>query len=109
MSFDNRLDNFDKLIKLVAGIPLYAPNENDLKVVTLTATLNDLKAKNAAVIAALVPLSNARIARNEALYNPKTGLVATAIEVKAYVKSLFGATSPQYKQISSLEFKTQKF
>ena len=109
MSYDNRLDNFDKLIKLVAGIPLYTPNENDLKVTTLTATFNDLRAKNAAVIAALVPLSNARIARNEALYNPKTGLVATALEVKTYVKSLFGSTSPQYKQISSLEFKSQKF
>ncbi len=31
-------------------------------------------------------------------------LVETAFDVKKYVKSVFGATSPQYKQISSLEF-----
>ena len=38
----------------------------------------------------------------------QTVFCATAKEVKAYVKSVFGATSPQYKQISGLEFKSIK-
>ena len=104
MSYDNRLDNFDKLIKLVASIPLYTPNEADLKVTALTAVYNDLKAKNTAVIAATAPLSNARIARNEVLYKPLTGLYDIAIDTKTYIKSVFGATSPQYKQIKGLLF-----
>jgi hypothetical protein len=60
-SFDFRLENFDKLIKLLSSIPLYAPNETDLKVTSLTAMHQDMVSKNAAVIAASMPLSNARI------------------------------------------------
>jgi len=104
MSYDSRLDSFDKLIKLLASVPLYAPNEADLKVTALTTYYNDLKAKNAAVVTATVPLSNARISRNDILYKTNTGVVDIAFDVKVYVKSVFGATSPQYKQISKLKF-----
>lgn len=104
MSFDSRLDNFDKLIKLLSSIPAYAPNEADLKVEALTALYSDLKAKNMAVINAETPLSTARIARNEVLYKQNTGIVDITVDVKNYVKSVFGATSPQYKLISNLKF-----
>jgi hypothetical protein len=104
MSFDNRIENMDKLIQLLASQPGYAPNETDLKVATLTALLADMRTKNTAAINALTPLSNARIARNTILYATGTGLVDTAGEVKKYVKSVFGGTSPQYKQVSGLKF-----
>jgi len=104
MSYDSRLDNFDRLIKLLTSIPAYAPNEPDLKVDALTALFNDLKAKNTAVINAETPLSNARIARNEILYKQNTGIVDITVDVKNYVKSVFGATSPQYKLISNIKF-----
>jgi 3-dehydroquinate synthase class II len=104
MSFDNRIENMDKLIQLLASQAGYAPNETDLKVATLTTLLADMKTKNTAVITALTPLSNARIARNTILYATGTGLVDTAGEVKKYVKSVFGGTSPQYKQVSKLKF-----
>ena len=106
MSYDSRLDSFDKLIKLLASIPQYAPNEADLKVTALTTLYNDLKTKNTAVITTQVPLSNARITRNDLLYKPNTGLIDIALDSKMYIKSAFGATSPQYKQISKLQFKT---
>lgn len=108
MSYDSRLDNFDKLITLLASIALYAPNEANLKVVALTTLCDDLKAKNSAVVNAATLLSNARITRNEILYKPDTGLVDTALAVKTYIKSLYGATSPQYKQVSKLEFRAVK-
>jgi len=108
MSFDSRLDNFDKLIKLLAGIALYSPNETDLKVTALTTLYNDLKSKNNAVISALTTLSNARLTRNEIINNSNAGLVSVASDAKAYIKSLYGASSAQYKQISGLEFKTIK-
>lgn len=36
--------------------------------------------------------------------NLETGLVDIVDDVKKYVKSLFGASTPQYKQISGLKF-----
>jgi hypothetical protein len=102
MSFDSRLDNFDKLIKLLASIPEYAPNEADLTSEALTALYNELNSKNTAVINALVPLTSARIDRDQLLYTELTGLVDSSVDVKLYMKSVFGATSPQYKAISGL-------
>lgn len=104
MSYDSRLDSFDKLIKLLTSIPLYAPNEAELKVTALTTLYNDLKTKNTAVVTTLVPLSNARITRNDLMYKENTGLVDIALDSKAYIKSAFGGTSPQYKQVSKLKF-----
>ena len=43
---------------------------------------------------------------NEKLYDEETGLVATAGDVKKYVKSIFSASSPEYAQVSGLQFKT---
>lgn len=105
-SYDNRLDNLDKLIKLLTSVPLYAPNETDLKLTALTALYDDLKVKNTAVVNATTPLSNARIARNEILYKEKTGLIDTTNDIKSYIKSVFGATSPQFKQVSKIRFKS---
>lgn len=104
MSYDNRLDNFDKLIKLLSSIPQYVPNEADLKTTSLIALYNDLKAKNLSVVNSNVSLSNARITRNEIMYKENSGLVNISIDIKTYIKSVFGATSPQYKQVSNLKF-----
>ena len=108
LSFDSRLDNLDKLIQLLDATPKYAPNEEELKVDSLKALYTDLKAKNTAVVSAAAPLTAARIHRNEILYKPLTGLVDITFDVKTYVKSVFGAASPQYKQLSALEFKAVK-
>ncbi len=105
MSYDNRLDNFDKLVKLLTSVELYAPNEADLKVTSLSKLYSDLMAKNSAVISAATPLSNARIDRNTILYKFDSGLVDVALDAKVYVKSIFGPSSPQYKQISKLAFR----
>ncbi|HKJ81906.1 MAG TPA: hypothetical protein VJ954_07775 [Ignavibacteriaceae bacterium] len=98
----------DKLINLLSSITEYSPNETELQVASLATMLEDLRAKNDAAIAATTPLSNARIARNNILYKEGDGLVDKALNVKAYVKSLYGASSPQYHQISGLEFKRYK-
>lgn len=104
MSYDSRAENFGKMVQLLAGIPEYNPNENDLKIEALGELFDGLKAKNNAVIAADVPLSNVRIARNQFLYTETTGLVDVALTVKNYVKAVFGATSPQYKQVGNIKF-----
>jgi hypothetical protein len=104
MSFDNRIESLDKLIQLLSSQTAYTPNEADLKVSALTTLIADMRTKNTAVINAYTPLSNTRIARNNILYATGTGLVDIAGEVKKYVKSVYGATSPQYKQVSGLQF-----
>ncbi len=108
MSFDGRLESFDKLIKLLNTLPTYTPNEPELKIDALLMLYANLKGKNEAVVNAIPPLSNARLMRNNILYNEKTGLVDTAMDAKAYIKSLFGAVSSQYRQVSGLAFKTLK-
>ncbi|MBI5215739.1 MAG: hypothetical protein HY960_08295 [Ignavibacteriae bacterium] len=104
MSFDNRIENLDKFIQLLTATPLYTPNETDLQVGTLTTLLETLRAKNKAVTDAYTPLSTARINRDTLLYQEETGLVDIAADVKSYVKSVFGATSPQFNQITAIKF-----
>jgi hypothetical protein len=103
-SFDKLIDHFTQLIATLTAEPKYIPNEVELKVATLNTVLTDLKTKNTAVINTTTTVSNARIARDKAIYAAGTGLVDTALAVKQYVKSLFGATSPQLKQVSGLKF-----
>ncbi len=104
LSFDSQVDNFGKLITLVASEPSYAPNEADLQVSALNSTLENLKSLNNAVINAKTQYSNAIIDRNKVLYKENTGMVDVILEVKKYVKSVFSATDPNYKQISGLKF-----
>lgn len=105
MSIDSRIESFDKLIQFVSGIPQYAPNEIELQVSTLTNYNNTLKTVNNDAREADTELNNTRIARNEILYTETTGLVDVATAAKMYIKSLFGASSPKYKQVSGLRFK----
>jgi len=104
MGFDNRIDNLNKLIQLLSAQTAYAPNEADLTTASLSTLLADMKAANTLVINTYTPLSNARIERDNVLYKDETGLVDVAAGVKKYVKSVFGATSPQFKQVSGLLF-----
>jgi hypothetical protein len=67
---------------------------------------NTLKSNNSAVKANETQKDNAILSRNQILYNPNTGLVDIALSTKSYIKSVFGATSPQYKQVSGLVFRS---
>lgn len=103
-SYDSLIDHFIKLIEAVSQDANYKPNETELQIESLKKKLDSLKKTNTDLINGFTNWSNARIGRNSVLYNPLTGLVQTALDVKKYVKSVFGATSPQFKQVSGLEF-----
>jgi hypothetical protein len=105
-SYDSQVDNFAKLIETLSAEPLYAPNEVELQVASLNILLGDLRSKNSAVITATANLSNARIQRDKILYADSTGLYDIAQAVKQYAKSVFGATSPQFGQVSGIKFTT---
>lgn len=89
--------------------PSYTPNETILQTATVTFfKINTLTTKNNEVATAYTQVSNSRIQRDKTIYAKEDGIVDIALEVKKYVKSLFGATSPEYAQISGIEFKRTK-
>lgn len=107
-SVDNIIDNFSKIGIILAAEPLYTPNEADLKITAINTYITSLKNSNKAVVDVTPAYSNALINRNKVFYDEVNGLVTIALEIKKYVKSAFGATSPQYKQISKLKFTRPK-
>ena len=107
-SYEMQVDHFEKLIEVGTIEPSYNPNEVPLKIATLNAYKDELFAINTEVKTKYVPYSNALKNRNAKLYNPETGIVSVTQQVKNYVKSAFGATSPEYKSISKLVFKDIK-
>ena len=103
-SYDQQIQHLAGIISVLETEPSYAPNEVDLQIATLTAKQADLTAKNSAVATAYTNVSNSRIARDTTIYGADTGLFDIATEVKKYVKSVFGANSPQFAQIKGIEF-----
>jgi hypothetical protein len=103
-SYTQVLETFDAAIALAQNTPQYTPNEVDLQIASMQAKSAAMRAANDAVIAAATDLSNARISRDQVLYTNPTSIFELAKLVKLYVKSLFGQNSPEFKQISGLEF-----
>ena len=103
-SYDMLTENFSSLIDLVSSIPTYTPNEAELTVASLNDYLQQLQTANTSVTGAEVTYSNARIARDKTLYADKIGLVDVALDVKKYVKAIFGATTAEFNQVSGIKF-----
>lgn len=107
-SYDQLIQHFEGMISVLESEPSYAPNEADLKVTALNAKAVDLKDKNSKVAIAYTGVNNSRIDRNKTLYKDDSGLVDTATEVKKYIKSVYGATSPEFAQVKGIAFKNIK-
>ena len=91
-------------MQFLIGIPEYKPNEKDISIAGLNSKLAELKSTIANYLVASAALDAARLERNTVLYAKNTGLVDAAMDAKLYVKSVFGAKSPQYKAISDIPF-----
>jgi len=104
LSYDRLFSNFSKLVEVLKVTPEYNPNEEDLKVVALTAKLDLMRLSNQIVSDSTINLSKAKFDRNETMYLQKNNLVDTALAVKNYTKSVFGARSVQNKQLSGIRF-----
>jgi hypothetical protein len=102
--FDSRVEHAQRFLELLSSTQQYTPNEAELSAQGYATLIANMKAANSNVINANTNLSNTRIARNEILYKPETGLYFIAKGVQNYVKALFGAKSAQYKQVSGLKF-----
>lgn len=100
----DRADTFRQLVTLIGSDANYTPNETDLKLPSLDALATQMKNANDAIGTILAPVGAARIARDNALYAPTTGMVDVALSCKNYVKAVFGASSPQAKAVNGIKF-----
>lgn len=105
MSYDNTVNNMDALAKMLAGEPLYTPNEADLTVAAVTAKTAALDTSNNNVKSGAVGYNKAVIARNKGLYTETTGLCDVGLGSKEYVKQVFGYSSPEYKSVAKIQFR----
>ena len=107
-SYTQQADNFGILLQLLGTITEYNPNENDLKLANLNTYKDSLVSSTQTVDQTEAELNNKLIERDQILYADGTGLYSIAQNVKKYVKSLYGATSPEYTNVSSIEFTSRK-
>ena len=107
-SYTQQAENFGILLQLLATIPTYAPNEDDLKLTNLNAYKDSLVSSTQSVEQTEAELNLKLIERDQLLYADGTGLYDIAQNVKKYVKSIYGATSPEYTNVSSIEFTSRK-
>lgn len=108
LSYDQLIQHFAGLISVLQSETSFTPNENELKINTLITKQTDIIAKNNAVAIAYATVSNSRIARDKTLYDDTTGLISISLEVKKYVKSVYGPSSPEYAQVKGIKFTNLK-
>ena len=103
-SYTQMAENFGILLQLLGTIPTYNPNEDDLKLTNLTTYQASLVSATQSVDQTEAEFNLKLIERDNILYAGGTGLYSTAQNVKKYVKSLYGATSPEYANVSAIKF-----
>ena len=103
-SYTQMAENFGILLQLLGTIPTYNPNEDDLKLANLKTYKNSLVSSTQSVDQTEAELNNKLIERDQLLYADGTGLYSIAQNVKKYVKSLYGATSTEYSNVSAIKF-----
>lgn len=107
-SFDQIIQHMEGLLSVLKNEPSYAPNEPELRVSAVEEKIDRLNKTNEAAIIAEEAISNARLQRNNVLYNNPDAVTIVGIGVKGYIKSVFTAKSPEYKQVEGIHFKTYK-
>jgi hypothetical protein len=107
-SYTQQAENFGLLVQLLATLPVYTPNEEDLQLNNLTTYHASLLNATQAVDQTEAELNTKIIERDKILYTDGAGLYTIAQNVKKYVKSLYGATSPEYTNVSAIEFTSRK-
>jgi hypothetical protein len=104
-SFTEQIERLTQLIELLEAQPGYLPSVEELTPPALRLYADELSRLNRTAFTAESALTAARRERNEILYAPVTGMMDTALAVKAYVKGVFGATGPEFRQVNRIHFR----
>lgn len=107
-SFNQQAENFGILLQLLETIPSYSPEEDEVKLVNLKPYQESLVNTTQVIDQTEAEFNIKLIERDQVLYAEETGLYSIAQNVKKYVKSLYGATSPEYTTVSSITFTNKK-
>jgi len=105
LSYDLLVQHFAELIALLTKISQYQPNEPNLQISNLNSRLQLLYELNLLHINALVQYKSALHNRNQLLYTSQSGLVPIAKQIKKYIKSIYGYSSPQHSLVTKLVFR----
>lgn len=103
--YDNMVKHFTTLLAILKSEPGYQPNEQELSIDGVAAKLEQISTINKRVIDTGTNSTNSDSKLFKLMYETDTGMVDIANDVKKYVKSVFGAQSPEYKQLSKLTFR----
>lgn len=105
LSYTNIIDHYKKYHTLITSMGKdYSPNEEELKLVSLTTYINNLETLTKAVDTAETATKNAQIKRDKSFYADKTGIPDISAGVKEYIKSVFGSGSPEHKMVTKITF-----
>jgi len=107
-SFTETAENLNKLLQLIETVETYNPNIDDLKLVNLKTYQTELVKATKEVNKTEAELNTEFINRNKLLYNEENGLYEIAQNVKKYVKSVYGAKSPEYSTVSKIRFTSKE-
>lgn len=103
-SFTQQAENFGILVQLLETLPSYTPNEENLKLENLNTYHQALKSATLAVDQTESELNTKMIERDKILYTEETGVYDISQKIKKYVKSVYGATSPEFATVSAIKF-----
>lgn len=102
MSFEQRKNNFERLVALLQVEKNYIVNEEDLKIESLQNVVKSLGENVKNVVEIEQQVDNVTHKRNELLYQEQTGAIPIGLRVKEYIKSKYGTKSNEYKRVKSI-------
>lgn len=104
LAYVSKADWLAKLISTIASEPLYAPNEENLQMSSVSAYHQSLTDSIKRVSEKQVALNNARIEKDHILYHDENSLCNVGRAVKKYVRGIYGPQSEHYTQLSKIRF-----
>jgi len=86
--------------EFLRNVTAYQPNEDEIKISTLDALIEECGTANEDVSAGFAPLSAAWNLRDENLYTDEDSIINLFRKAKEYYKSLYEPKDPQYRAIT---------
>jgi hypothetical protein len=98
--------NFQQLVTMATADALYKPNETDLQAEGLSIYITALHDKVKAVGITRADMKEANRTFHNLIFGT-TGIYGQALAVKAYIKSLYGFGSSEYKELAQIKFRNR--
>jgi hypothetical protein len=108
MSFEQRKNNFERLIALLQVERKYITNEEDLKIESLQNVVKSLAEHTTKAVDAEQQVVIARNNRDNLLYMEQTGAIPIGLRVREYIKSKYTTKSSEYKRVKAIKLNNKR-